>query len=302
MPAQNPDMQMKIPIVFSTDHNFVTPTCVTILSLLKTSLPQTEFIINIIASPDIDEADRDIIKKQIEISGKKSELYFVDIGKVFSSGYETRGISTACYSRLLIPWLFPQYDKVIYSDVDVIFKGDISEVYNVDLENNLVAGVTGEVWNRGLIKKYLEGLNLVPENYVNSGFLLINSKLQRERNLNERYMELVKNNYVYQDQDIINIACKGYIFHLPAAFNVKPSLAYTSCHEVKMIHYIGLKPWTYFTYCWDDWWEVCKESVVFSPEDYKKLSSQILNISFRYKILKKQITENIKFRLKLFKR
>ena len=290
---------MLIPIVFSTDHNFVTPTCVTICSLLKTSLPDTRFSINILANPDVTEEDRNTIKRQVKVSDRVSELNFVDMGRVFEKGYETRGISTACYSRLLIPWLLPQFDKVIYSDVDIIYKGDISDVFSIDLENHPVAGVTGEIWNKRLIRKYLVGKGLTPESYVNSGFLLINCKLQREENLREKYLELVKEKFVYQDQDIINIACKGRIYLIEGKYNVKPSIAAGESSDVRLIHFIGLKPWQYFTYCWDDWWSVCKESEVFNPKEYKKLCAGILSLTSRCRILKKQVSENIKFRFKL---
>ncbi|MDE4982512.1 glycosyltransferase family 8 protein, partial [Francisella tularensis subsp. holarctica] len=36
------------------------------------------------------------------------------------------------FYRLLIPKLLPQYDKVINSDVDVLFQSYMSEVYNKD--------------------------------------------------------------------------------------------------------------------------------------------------------------------------
>lgn len=275
------------------------PTCVTIYSLLKTSKVDTQFAINIIASPDVTDADREIIRKQVEVTGKKAEVNFVDVGKVFENGYETRGISTACYSRLLIPWLFPQYDKIIYSDVDVIYKRDISDVFNYDLGENLVAGVTGESWQKGLINKYLKGLKLDPDFYINSGFLVINSRLQREERLKDKYLELVKNKYVYQDQDIINIACQGRVRLLPEKYNMKPSSALNDNREVCMIHYIGIKPWQYFTLCWEEWWTPCKESLVYDSTRYQQLCKGILSLQTRCKVLKKQIQENLKFRWKL---
>ena len=289
---------MRIPIVFSTDHNFVMPTCVAILSLFKNSFPSTTFSLNILCSTNVTEEDKKIIERQINVFKEKSELNFIDIGNVFEKGYETRDISTACYSRLLIPWLLPEFDKIIYSDVDVVFKGDISEAYNIDLGNNLVGGVSDEAYNRGLIRKYLLGKGLKPVSYINSGFLVINSKLQREENIKDKYLELVKNKYVYQDQDIINIACNGRILPIPAKFNVKAKTAVEE-NKVTLIHYVGLKPWQYFTYCWDDWWSVAKESVVFNAVAYQQLCAGILGIMSNFRLLKKKITENIRFRIKL---
>ena len=53
------------------------------------------------------------------------------------SGLET-------YYRLLIADLLPEYDKVIWSDVDVLFKGDLSDIYTKDLEGADWGGIIVE--------------------------------------------------------------------------------------------------------------------------------------------------------------
>ena len=270
---------MVIPVVFATDRNFVMPTCVTIHSLLTSSHRETEYAINVITDPDVTEQDKDLMRKQISEDSKISSINFVAIGDIFAKGYEIRDISKACYSRLMIPWLLPQYDKVIYSDVDIIFKGDLSQLFeqNAQKEDFWVAGVNGEVWKKGLIKKYLLKIGANPEEYINSGFLIINAKKQREEDLKEQYLEFSKKKFLYQDQDIINLVCKSHIEHLPTTYNIKPSDYYKySPDEAKVIHYIGFKPWEHFTYSWVEWWKAYGESIVFDPEFNKKISTGIL--------------------------
>lgn len=199
----------RLPIVFSTDHNYVMPTCVTIHSLLTTSKPGISFDINIIIDPDVTEKDKEVLTLQISKDNKGSSINFIEIGDTFNKGFEIRDISRACYNRLMIPWLLPQYDKVVYSDVDIIFTGDISSLYNIDLGESLVAGVGGKTWTKGIICKYLKKIGAPTESYINSGFLLINSSLQRKEGLKEKYLDLSKRKFIYQDQDIINIVCKG---------------------------------------------------------------------------------------------
>ena len=38
------------------------------------------------------------------------------------------------FFRLFIPEMFKEYDKCIYLDSDIVVPGDISKLYNVDLE------------------------------------------------------------------------------------------------------------------------------------------------------------------------
>lgn len=85
------------------------------------------------------------------------------------------------YYRLLTPELLPQYDKAIYIDVDVLFKKDLSEVFNIDISGYECAAVPVELNSDKMIcHKYF------PENknkyiYISS-FLVMNLKLMREKN------------------------------------------------------------------------------------------------------------------------
>lgn len=291
---------MRIPIVFSTDHNFVMPTGVTIHSLLKHANPENTFEINVIIDSDVTEEDKDSLKKQVGKDCPDSCINFINIGDTFEKGYEIRGISRACYNRLLIPWLFPQYDKVIYSDVDIIFRVDISPVFSFDLEPYLVAGIGGEVWNKGLIKKYLEKIGADSSEYINSGFLLINSKKQRQQNLKEKYIELSQKKFLYQDQDIINLVCKGKIGHLPKVYNLKPVDIYQyEPGQIKVVHFIGLKPWNSFTYGWRYWWNEYEESCFYDAGLEKKVSGRILRWNEELKKIVKTSRQKIKFLIKV---
>lgn len=266
-----------IPIVFSTDHNFVMPTCVTIHSLLTTADQDTHFDIIVLINPDVTQGDKEILEKQVRLDSDGTKIRFIEIGDSFKNSFEIRDVSIATYSRLLIPWLLPEYDKVIYSDVDIIFKGDISEVYEIDMTGKLVAGYGGEAWKRGLIKKYLLKIGADPESYINAGFIVINSKLQREKDLEKKYLSLSKKKFLYQDQDIINLVCRGHVRLIPEIYNTKPKEVYNYSHgEVKVIHYTGLKPWDYFTYSWCDWWECYKGCCMYNPIRNKNVSSKVL--------------------------
>lgn len=269
---------MNLPIVFSTDHNYVMPTCVTIHSLLAASKQETSYDIYVIIDPNVSETDKDLLRRQVKSDNEKASINFIEIGDTFDNGFEIREISKACYNRLMIPWLLPQYDKVVYSDVDIIFTGDISEVFDIDLGDNLVAGVGGKTWTKGIIKKYLQKIGAPTDSYINSGFLLINSRLQREENLKEKYLELSKKKFIYQDQDIINLVCKDRILKLPVAYNVNPADYYTMKKgEAKVVHFFGFKPWNYFTYSWNLWWDAYGTSIVYDGEYAKKVSGNILH-------------------------
>ena len=128
-----------IPIAFAFGSDWMMPACVCISSLLASAEPDTFYDIFILHSPD-DKLDRDRLSIVANHYGN-CEIHYREVDHVFDSSYEVRGIKTMAYYRLLIPELIPEYDKILYSDVDVVFRNDLSLYYAIELGDNHVAGV-----------------------------------------------------------------------------------------------------------------------------------------------------------------
>ena len=303
--------QMKIPIVFSTDHNFVMQTGVCILSLLMNAVDEF-YDIYILIAKDVTDEDKQKLKQTVESYSAK--LNFICMDDSFSGAYEIRNISIASYYRLLIPWLIPQYDKVIYADVDMIFQIGLGNVYNIDIGDNYVAGV--RVLAPFVSKGYRDNavsLGLDINNYINAGFLIINSIKQREDNLKNIYLSYAAKKYVYQDQDIINIVCKDRINPLPLKYNVTYRLCelyvntrmdffdYYDEKEVVqaldsgVIHYVGVnKPWNAFCFRFDIWWYYYRASLFYDIDYYLGISVNILKPVYTMKDVLKIVVNYIR--------
>lgn len=292
----------EIPIVFSTDHNFVMQTGVCVLSLLMNAIDEI-YNIHILIAKDVTEEDKR--KLQNTVKPYSAKLNFLSMDDTFADAYEIRNISTAAYYRLLIPWLLPQYDKVIYADVDMIFQLGLSEVYSMDIGNNYVGGVPvlAPFVSKG-VRNNAIALGLSIDNYINSGFLIINSKKQRKDNLRSIYLSHATKKYVYQDQDIINIVCKDRIYLLPLQYNVGSHLyklylerrtdlfAYYTEEKVMqaltkgVLHYFGVnKPWNAFCYRFDIWWYYYRLSCFYDVNFYLKQSRRILYLDYSFRDL-----------------
>lgn len=275
---------MTIPIVFAFDKRFELPACVCLTSLLENANNDTFYDVFILHSgPELLDS--------IEI-GKIADIYnnckinFLSVGETFKDAFVIRGISTTTYYRLLIPELIPQYDRILYSDVDVIFREDLSDLYNTDLEDNYIGGVTTLFHLFPEYASYYTKLGLNPIDTVYAGNLLINSKAIREYGLTNRFIEMVKNNYVYQDMDILNIACAGRIKKMPPSLclttfsseyitnhkdMIKDMWTETEMNDALMhgiIHYNGQKPWIDTCPNFDVWWEYYRKSPIFDAKFY----------------------------------
>lgn len=276
---------MKIPIVFSTDHNYIMQTGVCITSLFEYA-QDVLYSVYIIVDNDVNNYDKEQLYRIVSLYPGQTIDFIKDEG-LFKDCYQIRGISTSAYYRLLIPWLLPQYDKVIYSDVDVIFRTSLSDIISEKIDDFYCAAVPAifiktEKKNRN----YALDLGLDPDEYINSGFLVINSLLQRKNNLKADYLKLVKNKYTYQDQDVINIVCKGYIKHISPKYCITPAFYkfflskdkylnefYGSDKDIDdfvhnincIIHYAGRKPWDGFTFAWSEWWHTYRKTHFYNP-------------------------------------
>ncbi len=190
----------KIPIVFAFDDNYALPASIAIKSLLDTKKEGTEYEIIVFHGG----LKTKTIKKFSTIANirwiKVEEKQFKDVPIGWS------GLAT--YYRLLIADLLPEYDKVIWSDVDVLFRGDLSEIFNQDMEDADWGGIIAERQDEqnGIHTHFDE--NTKPYIYM-PGFMLVNTKLWREKKLALRFWDIIRE---YQDRlkmfdlDILNLA------------------------------------------------------------------------------------------------
>lgn len=171
----------------------------------------------------------------------------VDCDKKFAHLPKLKHISRDMYSRFLIPEILPDCEKVIYSDIDVAFVGDISELYNEDLDNKVIGAVPNYVANLEKIKVNLH-LSLKANPFC-SGLLLINCK---QWNQNQIFSKIIKQDlkkYILTspDQDLLNIIFAEDYLHLDLKYcQIPKHLHYPNNIEDGIVHFAGgglSKPW-----------------------------------------------------------
>lgn len=285
----------KVPIAFAFDNNLVFPACICISSLLMNAKSGTFYDIFILHSSK-DSLDKRLLNK-LPDSFKQCRIQYVQVDNTFDNAFEIRGITSATYYRLLIPELIPQYDRIIYADVDIIFRMDLSSLFEMDLGNNYIAATRELGMNfteDG--KKYINSMNeLKLGEYIQAGFIVINSKVIREENIHLRFKEWSDKRLKFQDQDILNIVCRGRILYLSLEYNMtdysyllavrKPALlkdlfsleTINYAMNYGNIHYNGHKPWKKYSVNFDIWWEYYRKSPFFNQEFYFEFFYKRLN-------------------------
>lgn len=275
-----------IPIVFTFDQNLIMPASICISSLLMNADACTFYDIFILHSEKCNFSQTQL--KDIPKYYSNCKITFRTVNSEFVTAYEIRGITTTAYYRLLIPEIIPEYEQVLYSDVDVIFREDLSKYYQIDLEGYYMAGVDNASALRPNVQKYVKEKLGIDHKYGHfySGNLVINSKKIKEDNIIPLFRELAKRDFHQQDMDIINIACYGKIKALTPAFCLtnylteilvkrkSEMLSFFTEEEIEhaqkfgIVHYNGPKPWKQYCVNFDIWWEYYRKSPFYDEQFY----------------------------------
>ena len=240
-----------ITIFYATDDNYLKYVLVSISSLKKNASPDREYNVHILHS-GIEDDHRRAVES---LAGQGFNIIFSDVGEYLGSIADKLPVrdyySLTTYYRFFIAEMFPEYDKAIYIDGDTIVQGDVSELFDIDLEGNYLAACTDAIIPiTDVFCKYTESvLGVSRYNYLQAGVMLINCDKFRTGYILDKFIQLLftYNFTVAQDQDYLNVICKDHIKFLDRKWNVE-----TSCplelpiEEANIIHYnMAAKPWFY---------------------------------------------------------
>lgn len=262
-----------IPIFFACDERFIIYTCVALKSLIANASKSYRYHVHVLCT-DISEAQR---RKLYRLATNHVRVFFDDVSGELAhlkNRLHTRDdYSVTTYYRLFIPDKFPQYDKVIYLDSDIIVLKDISELYFTELGGNCVGAVRDAVMMQTeIFGAYVEkALGIDRNQYFNAGVLLLDCANFRKHKMMSRFVELL-NAYTFvvaQDQDYLNVLCRGRVCWLEPGWNAETSRKLL-CEEkdIAIVHYnLADKPWYYRDApLADHFWRYARES-----EDYEAL-------------------------------
>ena len=259
-----------IPIFFTVDDKYVPFLAVALQSLIENSSEKNYYLIKILYT-SITEENQEKIKKYEK---ENVNIEFVDlnyyINKIKNKLYTRDYYSVTTYFRLFIPNLYPQYNKALYLDCDIVLLADVAELYNIDMGENLVAAAPDDViQNIEVFQEYAEKVVGVADyrNYFNAGVLLMNLDELRKFDFQEKFLySLEKIKFaVAQDQDYLNRLCKGRVKIISNVWDKMPISNDTDTNDLKLIHYnLAFKPWHFEDILYKEYfWEYAKKTEFF---------------------------------------
>lgn len=264
----------EIPIFFTIDNKYVPYVSVAIQSIIENASKEYKYKIIILYQ----ELTEENIKEIRSLKNDNFEIEFVymkDGLESITDRIENRlrcdYFTLTIYFRLFIPDMFPEYDKGIYIDSDIVVPGDISELYNHDLGNNLIGACSDKsVVDVPELAKYMEeAVGVNKHEYINSGVLLMNLKEMREKEFSKKFLYLL-NKYHFDciapDQDYLNAMCNGKILYLDNSWDAMPTEGKEPMSNPKLIHYnLFQKPWCYNNIQYEEYfWKYAKKTKYYN--------------------------------------
>jgi lipopolysaccharide biosynthesis glycosyltransferase len=269
-----------IPVVFVSNEYFLPYIAVAVQSIIENSCTEKYYRIYILHHNIADKEINDFLNNFNKCPNIIIE--FINVSKYIKDyTFDPVDWSVEIYFKLLIPYIFIDYKKIILLDGDVICRCDLVELYDIDMQNHAIAGVRDIPqieWYYAHRKKYFgktkyEMVTKIGchDNYFNSGVLLFNTDVFRRKISLEKLLDLAASRkWQFPEQDIFNVVFDGEALILPYQWNFQSIVLNDNFrlpdaikqyfndgkNTPKIVHFIA-KPWKnfihppFFNYFWE---------------------------------------------------
>jgi lipopolysaccharide biosynthesis glycosyltransferase len=269
--------ETEINIAFAADRAYL-PHVAAMLASLLTHADKTRRLNLFFLHSDVPDLDREMLR-EVLLMHPDVHLHEINAGGAFEESYRSasRAPSNTTYNRFLLFDLLPDLKRLLYVDVDMIFCGDVAEIYDTEIGTAPVAAVPDFIMTRTLTGKtptidpdvsdlyqyHRDRLGLSDdqiETYFNAGLLLFNFTVLDVKATGKELVKMAREGrYLFRDQDILNAYFKGQVHCLDPRFNVfntvisgfsrvpkgNRAAALAARHDPVVIHYAAgdYKPW-----------------------------------------------------------
>lgn len=214
---------MEYNVVINTDDNYIQHCMAMLCSLYENNKSHTITV--------------HVLMKELSANSKQelmrvtkaydNECLFYAVNEKPLEGVQFRSVrplTKAAYYRLLLASILPKdIDKILYLDCDIIVLRDLSEVFEIELNDYALAATLDyfPYTNQHRLQLHMEA----DERTFCSGIMLVNLKYWRENDCEQKLLAYAKRHrkvVFLHDQDVLNYVFKKKWFLLPPKWNRNP--------------------------------------------------------------------------------
>lgn len=290
----------EIPIIHCFNRNYVLPAGVCFYSLLQHANPSRRYSIHVVGT-GLSKADCACLERVVGLFPNAS-LHIMEAPPLALPKVEGN-FSKDLYHKLKLADWFPQYDRVVVADVDVVYADDVALAFDClrSDEDIYFAGpedVSYAVWHgKGILRDsgLPKSLRRYTKNFsaaerarmiLGSGFMTLNLAKMRRENVAERCLKFVQDNahrLILPEMDVLNLVCSPALKAYPPRMMAiagywreyarltqkerasNPAWDAMFAHPVQIHYASGIKPWKYPDSPMADlWFDALLESGLFS--------------------------------------
>ena len=204
-----------IPIAIKIDNEHFYESIITLTSLIENISPDTIYDINILV-PNNFMINNRLKLLTLEVKYKNIKIFLIESEEPFVKIKNFRSF----YYKIFLPYLIPNFDKVIFLHWNTLIFAGLEQLYNMDLKDNFFLGFLN---NENNIYNNLNDLNIKIEKSIKTNILLVNMKKLKENNYHKEFKNLYlkyKDNKEINEEILINIVYKDKIGILPAKYGM----------------------------------------------------------------------------------
>lgn len=233
---------MEYHIFTGTDSNYLPQTAVLIYSIVTATASSKrpagdDVLVFHVMGDGLTDADKRNIKlfgdNLSSIFPSQLILHSADASDFSDFKGWTESNSHSTYLRFLIPhFVKKSVKRVLYLDADMICNADLRELFDIDLEGNVLGAVCDAISSHAINKEFrLRSKSFIKpnvrlrykagESYFNAGMLLIDLDRWQEEKVLERCIGILHSYATPMcDQDALNLCLKGKVKQLSAKWNL----------------------------------------------------------------------------------
>ncbi len=249
-------MKMKdapIHVALAADDNYFKGLIVTAWSIAANCNPSRHVTIHVLDG-GISNANWNDLSTAIRPFNCSLDRIVVEQSSALADFGEWHGKSKMAYARLLLPSLLQDVDHVIYSDVDFVWLGDISRLWDLAEDSLVLQYVPERTPGREVGEQertWVEsrGFTMTPGKYFCTGMLLMNLRRFRAEQLHVKVMNFLLENggsAPFADQTALNIFMdkRTDTGEIPQNWQAETGNPQECCRDVDLaIHYPSDAPW-----------------------------------------------------------
>ncbi len=207
-------------IAMITDEGYAMPTGVAIYSLKQNRDESSRYCVYVLCN----NVSGKMRERFMSMSEESFDIVLMDVTndakrykKVAVRDMHVTGTSMFKFD---LPKYFPQLDKLLYVDGDVLIQHDLREVYETDISDAYMAVVEDMKAMTRYSPPILVKLGLKHKQYFHTGMMVMNLKKLREDNMPEKLLQYRINGINYfQDQDAFNAVTDEKVVYLSPLAN-----------------------------------------------------------------------------------